>query len=302
VARPARDWQAYNRQLVGRGKVFSFVVDQTVADDWYVKTGRKGRPAFSRLAIQICWQVRVWLRLPLRQTQGFLCELFDAAGLDAGMVPEFSTLNKRAKDLDLVVPDLPRGGVILIDGTGVSYLRRGDWQAAKWGRKDGQARFARVTVTCDAATGVWTAVRVSDDHGTGTGEVSQVPGLLDDQNHDPDVLIGDGAYDTRGCYQAAAGHDLTLVVPPHVNATCGLHVDRDVTVTQVSRLGLPEWKRRRRYHTRSLVEADIGVFKTTLGDTTRAKTVTGARAQIVAQLSVHNYWRAQELNLPWHIT
>jgi hypothetical protein len=300
-ARPKRDWQAYNRQLAARGNVFTFVLDQAVAEKWWVRSGKKGRPAYTRLAIQVCWQVRVWLRLPLRQTQGFLTALFTAAGLPAAMAPEFSTLNKRGRDLNLIVPDLPAGGVILIDGTGISYAGTGEWRDAKWGKKDGRARFVRVTATCDATTGVWTATRVTDDHGKGTGETSQVPGLLTDQPHSPDVLIGDGAYDTKNTYQTAAAHGVTLLVPPMVTATFGLHPDRDVTLQQKRRLGMVEWKKRSGYHTRSLVEADIGAWKTSLGDTTRARTVESARAQVLASMSVHNYWRANELGLNYRI-
>lgn len=118
VSRPKRDWQKYNRQLVARGNVWSFLIADDIVDTWKTRTGRVGRPAFTTAAIVACWQIRVWLRLPLRQTEGFITSLFEAAGIDTAFVPEYSTLNKRAKDVTLVVPDLPHGGVILVDGTG----------------------------------------------------------------------------------------------------------------------------------------------------------------------------------------
>jgi hypothetical protein len=297
VSRPKRDWQVYNRQLVARGNVWSFLISDDIEDTWKVRSGRSGRPAFTVAAIVACWQVRVWLRLPLRQTEGFITSLFQAAGIDTGFVPEYSTLNKRAKDVSLVVPDLPRGGVILVDGTGVKIGSQGDWHRAKWGNLDGKRRFVRVTATVDAATGMWTAVRVTPDEGEGTGEVSQIDGLLDDQAHGPEVLIADGASDNTTSYTAAREHGMRLITPPRVNAKPGLDKDRDITLAQIARHGMKDWKKKTGYHTRSNMEAAFGAHKTIFGDTTRTRTLTTATADTAAQMSLYNHWRQQELGL-----
>jgi hypothetical protein len=296
VSRPKRDWQAYNRRLVARGDVWSFLVSDDIVECWKVRSGKAGRPAFTLAAIQACWQIRVWLRLPLRQTQGFITALFTAAGIDTSFVPEFSTLAKRAKDVHLVTPTLPQGGVILVDGTGVQIGSQGDWHRAKWGNLAGKRRFVRVTATIDARTGVWTAVRVTPDEGAGTGEVSQIDGLLDDQAHHPTTLIADGASDNTTSYNAARSHGIRLITPPQVNAKPGLHPDRDITLAQVARHGTKEWKKRSGYHTRSNMEAAFGAHKI-FGDTTRTRTIGTATADIKAQMSLYNHWRANEIGL-----
>lgn len=294
VSRPKRDWQEYNRRLVARGNVWSFIISDDIVDTWKVRTGRAGRPAFTTAAIIACWQVRVWLRLPLRQTQGFITSLFEAAGIDTSFVPEYSTLNKRAKDVELVVPDLPRGGVILVDGTGVRIGSQGDWHRAKWGNVNGKRRFVRVTATIDAETGTWTAAQVTADEGEGTGEVSQFDALLDDQQHQPAVVIADGASDNATCYESARRHELRLITPPRTNAKPGLDPDRDITLAHVARHGLKEWKQRSGYHTRSNIEAAFGAHKTIFGDMTRTRTLATAKADIISQMNIYNHWLEQE--------
>ena len=183
---------------------------------------------------------------------------------------------------------LPAGGVILIDGTGVQLRFRHEWARVKYNHH-GRHRFVRVTATCDAKTGVWSAAAVTSDRGDGAGEVSQVPALLAAQAQHPDVLIGDGAYDTKGCYQTAREHDIRLIVPPHCNAKPGLDPDRDVTLRAVRQLGTKQWKQKTGYHTRSLVESGFGSYKTQLGSVTTARTLPAARADVLAGLSLCNY-------------
>jgi hypothetical protein len=151
-------------------------------------------------------------------------------------------------------------------------------------------RFARVALTVDAATGEVSAVAVTEDRGPGTGEASQFPDLVQtNADAGAQTIIGDGAYDTAGCYTAAADAGVELVCPTKVNAAYGLHPDRDTTLRRIERLGHREWKRKA-VHTRSR-SADIGALKTCFGDQTLATTLAGARADITARINIHNLWR-----------
>ena len=293
VSRPRRDWAAYNDGLVARGgRVLDVMIDTETLANWKVRTGRRGRPAFSAAAITACYTLKAALGLPLRATEGFLRRLFTDLGLDASLTPDFSTLCKRRGEVKLLDP--PKvGSVVLIDGTGVSYRGAGSWMCHKY--RDGKfppRRFARVTLTVDAASGSVTAMAVTSDKGPGTGEASQFADLAQaNADAGAQTIIGDGAYDTAGCYTAAQAAGVELVCPTKVNAAYGLHPDRDVTLRRIQRLGHAGWKRKSGYHTRSLVEADIGALKACFGDQTRATTLAGARADIVGRANVHNLWR-----------
>ena len=159
-------------------------------------------------------------------------------------------------------------------------------------------RSVRVTLCTDGATGVVVAVKVTTEYGEGSGEVSQFQDLVTRcAGLGATTIIGDGAYDNSGCYDAARDRAVRLISPPQHNAVYGCHPDRDITLAQVKRHGTAEWKRRVRYHQRSRVEADIGATKMALGERIQAHTFEGAVADVLAKLSVHNLYRLEARDL-----
>jgi hypothetical protein len=98
-------------------------------------TGKPGRqPEFSDAAIQVCLTMKVLFGIPLQQTTGFVESLLRLAGLD-WRVPDFSTLCRRQKTLEVSIPC--RGGTgplhLLIDATGIKAEGEGEWNACKHG-------------------------------------------------------------------------------------------------------------------------------------------------------------------------
>lgn len=94
-------------------------------------TGKRGRqPEFSEAAIQACLTMKVLFGMPLRQTTGFVESLLRLADLD-WKVPDFSTLCRRQKTLNVAIPY--RGGSgplhLLIDATGIKAEGEGEWSA-----------------------------------------------------------------------------------------------------------------------------------------------------------------------------
>ncbi len=64
-------------------------------------------------AIQACLALKVLLGLPLRQTTGFMASLLELSGL-GWSVPDFSTLSRRQKTLDVTVPYRGSKGALLL--------------------------------------------------------------------------------------------------------------------------------------------------------------------------------------------
>ena len=89
---------------------------------------------FNDAAIQVCLTMKVLFGMPLRQTTGFVESLLRLAGLD-WKVPDFSTLCRRQKTLNVSIPY--RGGSgplhLLIDATGIKAEGEGEWNARKHG-------------------------------------------------------------------------------------------------------------------------------------------------------------------------
>ena len=129
---------------------------------------------------------------------------------------------------------------------------RGAYAIKKYGEPDKQRKCALTTLSTDAETGLITALAVTPDHGVGTGEIYQLPGLLDQEVYPTKVLLAGGAYDTQNMYSEYEKRALGLIVSPQINAVFGLHKNRNTVLVQIGRLGVKEWEKRAGYHTRSL--------------------------------------------------
>ncbi|VVT00611.1 transposase (fragment) [Roseovarius sp. EC-HK134] len=128
--KPARyyttNWSVYNSALRKRGSLLIWL-DKEMA--WYaLHEGRRGRPpVFSDAAIQFCLSIKMLFKLPLRQASGMVASLLRLAELD-WPVPEYSTLCRRQKTLQVQIPDRRTGGPLnlLADSTGIKFLGDGE--------------------------------------------------------------------------------------------------------------------------------------------------------------------------------
>lgn len=75
--------------------------------------------------------------MPLRQTSGFVKSLLQLMKLD-WPVPDFSTLCRRPRRLDVIIPFHAANGPLnlLIDSTGIKAEGEGEWNAAQTRRRE----------------------------------------------------------------------------------------------------------------------------------------------------------------------
>jgi hypothetical protein len=98
-------------------------------------SGKRGlQQTYSDAAIQTCLTIIVLFGMVLRQKTGFTASLLKLAGLDWS-VPDFSTLSRRQKALDVSIPYRGSRGPLhlLIDSTGIKVEGEGEWHARKHG-------------------------------------------------------------------------------------------------------------------------------------------------------------------------
>jgi transposase len=286
--RPPRDWAATNRSLVARGDI-ELWVDPRMLERGRLITGR-GRP-YHPGVIQLACVVSALLGLPLRQTEGF-CHVFARQlGLEASVVPCYSTICRRRRSLSW--PDAPvrAGTVLAIDATGISSHSRSEWMRLRV-KDPRKTKFVKLHAGIDQATGEVLAFEVTQAEGRGTGDVSVGPRLIRRAGSRGGLcaVLADRAYDARSCYDAAERHGGQLITPPKNNARRGTHPHRDEHLAQIGALGPPEWKRRVGYGQRAQVEGFFACFKRINGGRVRATTLDGQRAEIAAQLAVWNAW------------
>ena len=210
------NWYAYNQALRQRGSLTVWF-DPSMQWD-AVPSGRRGRQqTYSDAAIQVCLTLKVLLGLPLRQTTGFVASLLELSGL-GWSVPDFSTLSRRQKTLDVTIPFRGSKGALhlLIDSTGIKVEGEGEWHTRKHGGSKRRV-WRKIHLGIDEQTLEIRAVEVTSSN---VGDAPMLPDLLAQLPPDQEIatVTADGAYDTRACHDAIADRGAAAIIPPRRNA------------------------------------------------------------------------------------
>lgn len=258
------NWSEYNAALRQRGSL-TLWFDPSM--QWEAApNGKHGcQQRFSDKAIETCLLLKVLFRLPLRQTTGLVASLLELAGLNWD-VPDFSTLSRRMKALEVDLPKPATSGLLhlLIDSTGIKVEGEGEWIR----RKHGASRkriWRKIHIGIDAETLDIRAIEVTT---SSVGDAPVLPDLLSQIPKDQEIasVTADGAYDTRGCRDAIAGRGADAIIPPRKNArpwkpdTPGA-IERNEALRAIKHLGRALWKKWSAYHRRSLVETKMHCIK-----------------------------------------
>jgi hypothetical protein len=90
-----KNWREYDKSLRGRGNI-ALWISQDAIDAWTPpQTGKRGaQPVYADVAIETALTLRLLLRLPLRQTEGFLHSILTLMDLTLPC-PDPTTLSRR---------------------------------------------------------------------------------------------------------------------------------------------------------------------------------------------------------------
>jgi hypothetical protein len=280
-----KNWAQYNAGLIARGDVTMWI-DEKMCAAPAARTPRRGHPVvYSDALIQGLLGLKQVFHLPLRALQGFAGSLRKLAFPDLP-VPNYTTLSRRAQDLEVVLPALRSGEPLhlVIDSTGLKVYGEGEWKVRKHGWSK-RRTWRKVHLAMDAKTGqVCAALMTHQD--VGDGEV--LPDLLDQIPADVPIetIGGDGAYDTKPCHVLIAARGATPAIPPREGAmpwpdsTPGA-AWRNAAIDAIGQSGRREWKQASGYHRRSLAETLMYRLKTLTGSSLWART-TGSQATEVS--------------------
>lgn len=263
-----RNWNDYNKALCHRGSI-TFWFDETAIQAWlnHSKSGKRGKPrTYGDACVECMLVLKSVYRLPQRATYGLVCSLVRLMRLDLP-VPHASILSRRAAGLTVSLPRQAIGKPlhVVVDATGLKVYGEGEWKV----RVHGWAKrrtWRKLHVAMDEATHqvlacVCTSSNVTDQ------EVLE--NLLEQISGQIKQVTGDGGYDFAGCYEAIAQRKARAVIP--ARRTGRLHPGddrlraRDKNLRLMRKLGRKKWKRRTRYHRRSLVETAMMRIKTIFG-------------------------------------
>lgn len=260
------NWPEYDRALVQRGSLTIWFDEGFLRERWRpAPTGQRGAPfQYSDVAIQALLTLKAVFDLPYRMVEGLAGSIIRLLGV-ALAIPDHTLLSRRAKTLTVQIPRHQRTGPVhvVVDSTGLKVYGEGEWKVRQHGA--GRRRtWRKVHLAVDADVKDVLAVEVTTAQWT-DGEV--FAGLLDQIEGTIAQVDGDGAYDTRGVYAAAAERGAQVAVPPRDNAVpWEADHPRTQTLAAIAARGLPAWKQAVGYHRRSLAENAMYRFKQLFGD------------------------------------
>lgn len=288
------NWQNHNQALRQRG---SLTVWFDPSMHWEaIPSGRRGRQqAYSDAAIQACLTLKTLLGLPLRQATGFVASLLELSGL-GWSVPDFSTLSRRQKTLNVTIPYRGSKGPLhlLVDSTGIKVEGEGEWHTRKHGGSKRRV-WRKLHLGIDEETLEIRAVEVTSSN---VGDAPMLPDLLAQLPPDQEIatVTADGAYDTRACHDAIADRGAAAIIPPRRNArpwkpdTAGARARNEILRTS-KHLGRALWRNWSGYHRRSRVETKMNCVKL-LGQKLMSRDFDRQVAEVQIRAAVMNRFTA----------
>jgi hypothetical protein len=266
-----RNWREYNESLVARGSITVWFSDETLKN-WYHENGegKRGRPfTYSDSTMELFLSIRELLRLPYRQTEGFVRSIL-ALVTDGLSVPDFTSAAKRAAKLGIALPVLPRRGHVdvVLDSTGLKVFGEGEWKVRQHGPSK-RRTWRKLHLAVDPETQEIVAEVLTTNAGH---DADQAEALLEVVRGKINSVTADGAYDKWKVYETidqrgarpriAPRHDAKI--KRHAN-TAGPRLARDEAIRMIRRIGRKNWKKTIGYHCRSLAETAVFRLKTIFG-------------------------------------
>jgi hypothetical protein len=290
-----RNWAEYDRGLVQRGDIRVWLSEDAIAG-WRAacRTTPGGQRRFSNLAIEATLMIGAVMRLPLRQTEGFVRSLMAIMTLDLA-VPDHTTLARRRRTVDVRETRWKRKGPIdiVIDSTGLKFFGAGEWARAKHGET--RRSWRKLHLSVDPASHEIVAHELTDDD---TVDASMAGDLVANSGSNIRTVIADGAYDGTPVYQAirAARPSRSppkIVIPPgksSIPAKGEPHggTERERHAAEIALRGRMVWQRRHRYGRRSLVETAISRIKRINGGRLTSRTFGAQQNEVAIHIEIAN--------------
>ena len=212
-----RNWREYNRALINRGRLTVWFDEQGIIA-WRNTAPAAGPGAprlYADLAIECALVLKSVYHLSLRAAQGFLSSVVELMQL-ALPLPDYSTVSRRQGVLSVRSTVTPRRSPrhIVIDATGLKVYGAGEWRVYKH-RVSCRRTWRKLHLGVDERTKEIVAVELT---GSRVHDSQPLPALLN-QIPDPIAQVsGDGAYDTRACYEAVLMRGATPTFVPRCTA------------------------------------------------------------------------------------
>lgn len=271
-----RNWSAYNDSLKQRGSI-TLWIDEAVVQAWQPDPNspkkRGGQQVYSDGAIEALLTVKAVFRLGYRQTEGFGLSLVKLMGVNLP-VPDYTTLNRRAKTLPVGLATSGKGPVhLVLDSTGLKVYGEGEWKVRKHGYSK-RRTWRKLHLAVNEASGEIEATVLS---GAEIDDAAVVDDLTAQTRPRIEQVSADGAYDKQKVYRVLKEKGVEKVtIPPRRDAVLWPEASddphpRNVNLRRIEKVGRKAWKEESGYHRRSLAETAMFRVKTIFGDHLNAR-------------------------------
>ncbi len=197
--------------------------------------------------------------------QGFIDSVFSLANVPI-VCPHYSCISRRAKQVEVSFKPKTRGAIqhLAIDATGLKVYGESEWKVKKHGTDEKRRVWRKLHLAVDTSTHEIVAAELSLCNVT---DAEVLPNLLKQTRRRIIEISGDGAYDTRDCYDAIRFKRAVPLIPPREGAAFWENGHpRNLAVGCQKLYGSNnKWKKRYGYHQRSLSETAMYRVKQLLG-------------------------------------
>lgn len=263
-----------------------------VAEDGYC--GDESSRTYTDRAIEVLSILRFKFSLTLRETESFAESIFKGMGLSMD-IPSYSTLCRRLGSLRSTFwQDIGKSDQIhvVVDATGLKVYGEGEWKVRVHGV--GKRRtWRKLHLAVNEANNRILGVVLTTNDFTDNQVFTELMDQIDPKN--VSRVTGDGAYDDKKCFAWAEAIKVKAVFPPKKGAKIHQHGNsknqpkmRDILVRSIRKLGRKTWKKRIKYHRRSIAETAMYRFKTLLGDRLQSRKFENQWAEVLLKVNIHN--------------
>ena len=292
------NWSQYNTTLKQRGSVEIWISDD-IEEKWYeqdrINDGTGAPRQYTDRAIEVAYQLKLYFKQPLRQSEEFVNSLFRMRGLSI-RCPDYTTLSRRCSLLQLKVKSkklnkkkqcAEEDTIIALDATGLQQYGKDEWHHTKHGCNP-RRTWRKVHVAVDK-NNVLQAISLTDK---ATHDAEEVPELLKQIDEPADRYVGDGAYDTKEVYDTIAKHNKNakIVIPPRENAVAGedWHHERNKSLDIIKERCRGAWSKMRKYGMQSKAELAILRYKKIIGNKMHSRELSRQKNEVIIAASILN--------------
>jgi len=285
------EWSRYNSTLIERGKLTLWVPER-LDETWYCNDDSDR--TYTNRAIEVLSVLRFKFSLTLRETEGFAKSIFEWMGLHLD-VPSYSTLCRRLGSVGLIlwqnIKSKDRIHVV-VDATGLKVYGEGEWKVRIHGYCK-RRTWRKLHLAVDESNNRILGLVLTTNDFKDNQVLPELMNQIDPKN--VSIVTGDGAYDDKKCFTWAEENKIKAIFPPKRGAKIHQHGNskkkpkmRDILVRSIRKLGRKEWKKKVKYHRRSIAETAMYRFKTLLGDRLQSRNFQNQWAEVLIKVNILN--------------